>query len=151
MTQHGKPAVVTWLFVTCGAWLIVLGLYFILLRPPLLPEDAAYMGLPAAQIRIAVPALESWLRHVFTVMGGFMTSTGVLTVFFATRVMPIQTRGASWAIALAGASSVALMSATNFALSSAFRWVLLAPAVLWFAGIIMYARNGSRQRNGVSA
>ena len=38
------------------------------------------------------------------------------------------------ALALAGLSSVILMSAINFAIDSDFKWLLLAPAVLWAAG-----------------
>jgi hypothetical protein len=38
------------LIATCGVWLIGLGLYFIFLRPPLLPEDPRYIGLDLATI-----------------------------------------------------------------------------------------------------
>ena len=31
-------------FITCGLWLIALGLYFLFLRPALLPEDPKYIG-----------------------------------------------------------------------------------------------------------
>lgn len=32
------------LFLTCGAWLVGLGVYFIFSRPPLLPEDPRFIG-----------------------------------------------------------------------------------------------------------
>ena len=54
---------------------------FHFLRPPLLPEDPRFMGTTLAQIRMPVPGLESWLQKMFTVMGGFMASASVLTVF----------------------------------------------------------------------
>ena len=41
-----------------GVALIGTGLYFILLRPPLLPEDVRYMAPPAAQVDILRPRLE---------------------------------------------------------------------------------------------
>ena len=122
----------------CGVWLVGLGLYFIVLRPPLLPEDSRFMGTTLAQIRTALPGLENWLKKVFTVMGGFMASTGVLIVFVATMAMPPRLKGASWAIALSGVLTVALMSATNFALHSDFRWLLLVPASVWFAGLVFH-------------
>ena len=128
----------TWMLVACGVWLVGLGLYFIVLRPPLLPEDARFMGTTVAQIRTALPGLESWLEKVFTVMGGFIASAGVLTVFVATVAMPPRLKGTSWAIALSGALGVALMSATNFALYSDFRWLLLVPALAWLAGFVLY-------------
>ena len=60
--------VATWMLAGCGSWLIALGLYFALLRPPLLPEDPRFMGTTLAQIRADVPGLENWLKRVFTVM-----------------------------------------------------------------------------------
>lgn len=128
----------TWMLIVCGVWLVGLGLYFIILRPPLLPEDPSFMGTSLAHIRTATPGLESWLKKVFTVMGGFMAGAGVLTVFVATVAMPPRLRGTSWAIALSGALTVVLMSATNFALYSDFRWLLLIPALVWLAGLVFY-------------
>ncbi len=138
--MHGRTKahlVSAWMLAGCGVWLIGLGFYFVVLRPPLLPEDPRFMGTTLAQIRADVPGLEDWLKHVFTVMGGFMAGAGVLTLFVATTVMrPGQ--GTSWALALAGALTVGLMSATNFALHSDFRWVLLVPALVWLAGLAVY-------------
>ncbi len=128
----------TWMLIACGVWLVGLGFYFIFLRPPLLPEDPRFMGTTLVQIRAAVPGLEGWLKKVFTVMGGFIAGAGVLTVFVAAVAMPARLKGTSWAIALSGALTVALMSATNFALHSDFRWLLLVPALVWLAGLVLY-------------
>ena len=38
------------LLALAGATLVGAGLYFLFLRPPLLPEDIRYMGLSAAQL-----------------------------------------------------------------------------------------------------
>ena len=67
-------------FLVCGLWLIALGLYFLFLRPALLPEDPAFMGSSLEAIRSAIPGLERWLGHVFNVMGGFMISAGTVTI-----------------------------------------------------------------------
>ncbi len=128
----------SWLITACGVWLIGLGFYFIVVRPPLLPEDARFMEASAAQIQAAVPGLEAWLNKVFTVMGGFIAGAGVLTVFVAIVAMPSRLKGTSWAIAFSGALTVALMSATNFVLHSDFRWLLLVPALIWLAGTVLY-------------
>ena len=139
--MHGPSKahpVSTWLLAGCGIWLIALGFYFAVMRPPLLPEDPRFMGTTLAQIRADVPGLENWLKRVFTVMGGFMASAGVLTVFLATTTLRLRPRGTSWAMALSGALTVGLMSATNFALQSDFRWVLLLPALVWLAGLATY-------------
>ena len=128
----------TWMLTTCGVWLVGLGVYFIVFRPPLLPEDPRFIGTTLAQIQAAVPGLESWLKRVFTVLGGFMAGAGILTVFVATVAMPRRLKGASWAIALSGALTVVLMSATNFALHSDFKWLLLVPALVWLVGLFLY-------------
>ena len=128
-------------FLVCGLWLVALGLYFALLRPALLPEDPRYIGRSLQAIRAAVPGLERWLGHVFKVMGGFMLATGALTVLAACRWLAKRERGTFAALAVAGAASVGLMSATNFLLNSDFRWLLLLPALLWLSGLACYLRE----------
>ena len=141
----------TWMLTACGVWLVGLGLYFIFLRPSLLPEDPRFMGTTLEQLRTAVPGLEAWLNKVFTVMGGFMAGAGVLTVFVAIVAMPVRSKGTSWALAISGALTVVLMSATNFALQSDFRWLLLLPALLWFAGLAMHVVSAHRPPHIVTA
>ena len=130
-----------WMLTACGIWLVGLCLYFVILRPPLLPEDPRFMGTTLEQVRMAVPGLEAWLQRVFTVMGGFMAGAGVLTVFVASVAMPLRSKGTPWALGVAGALTVVLMSATNFALQSDFRWLLLLPALVWIAGLVAYLWN----------
>ena len=134
------------IFSACAIWLIGLGVYFILLRPALLPEDPRFMGTSIEVLRAAAPGLERWLGHVFDVLRGFMVATGTLTLLVACRSLSGRPRGALIAMVVAGASGVALMSATNFILHSDFRFVLLAPALLWLAGVWRYLREDSRAR-----
>ena len=130
-------------FIVCGLWLVALGMYFLFLRPALLPEDSRYIGGSLEIIRSAVPGLERWLGHVFRVMGGFMVATGAITVLVACRLLARRERGTLTALSAAGAASVGLMSATNFLLDSNFRWLLLVPALLWLAGLMCYLREGA--------
>ena len=127
-----------WMLSACGIWLVSLGLYFIFLRPPLLPEDTRFMGSSLAQVRAAVPGLEGWLQRVFIVMGGFMAGAGLLTVLVACVAMPSRLWCTSWAIAMSGVLTVGLMSAINFDLQSDFRWLLLVPALGWLAGFALH-------------
>lgn len=131
------------LFIVCGLWLVVLGSYFLFVRPALLPEDPRFIGRSIETIRSAVPGLEPWLGLVFNVMGGFMVATGVLTTLVACRLVAKRERGTFAVLSVAGAAGVALMSATNFMLSSNFRWLLLLPALLWLAGLIFYLRESA--------
>ena len=137
-TRTPPHHVATWMLAGCGVWLVALGLYFIVLRPPLLPEDTRFMGSSLEQVRAALPGLEGWLQRVFTVMGGFIAGTGVLTVFVAWVAMPSGLKGTSWVIAVSGVPTVVLMSAINFDLHSDFRWLLLLPALVWIAGCVLH-------------
>jgi hypothetical protein len=130
-----------WIMIACGIWLAALGVYFIVLRPPLLPEDPRFIGATLAQLRLAAPGLEGWLRIVFTVMGGYMVGAGVLTPGLVRIAMLRRFPGSAWALGLAGLSTVVLMSAMNFVLHSDFRWVLAVPATLWIAGVAAYVAS----------
>jgi hypothetical protein len=127
-----------WIFVACGIWLIGLGGYFMLVRPPLLPEDLRYLGSSAIQVEVLLPHLASWLRNVFTVMGGFIAGCGVLIVFVSVRAVPQCLQGTGIALGCAGLLTVATMSWTNFVLDSDFKWLLLAPVVAWLLGLVSY-------------
>jgi hypothetical protein len=129
-----------WLVALCGLWHVGLGLYFIFVRPTLLPEDVRYMGVDAQVLYAAAPRLAAWLSKVFTVMGGFMAGVGVLIAYLGWKVMPLHTRGMTAALALTGALTLVLMSAVNFALQSDFRWLLALPPVAWFIALGLYVR-----------
>lgn len=131
----------TWLLAACGCWLLALGLYFIALRPSLLPEDLRFIGTTADQIQEHAPGLARWLKRVFIVMGGFMAGAGVLTLFIALNAMPSRLKGTSPTLALSGLLTVGLMSVSNFALDSDFRWLLLIPAVAWLVGFAAHVLN----------
>lgn len=132
VSRHG---VAEWLFAACGVWLVGLGLYFVFVRPPLLPEDVRYMGADANVVEAALPGLAAWLGKVFTVMGGFMTGVGVLALYLAMQVVPQRPKGLLAVLAVAGVLTVGLMSAVIFVLHSDFRWLLLLPPVLWATGL----------------
>ena len=114
-----------------GVALVGTGLYFMLLRPPLLPEDLRYMGQAAAQFDTVRPRLEAWLTLVFRVMGGYVIATGILTVTLAATSFRAQHWAAALGVAIGGAASIGLMAAVNFAIDSDFKWILLAIALLW--------------------
>ena len=131
-----------WMFLACGFWLIGLGGYFMLARPPLLAEDLRYLGSSAIQVEVLLPHLASWLRNVFTVMGGFIAGCGVLIVFVSVQAIPQYLQGTSTALGCAGLLTVATMSWTNFVLDSDFKWFLLAPPVAWLLGLVSYGAAG---------
>jgi hypothetical protein len=124
--------------IMAGVALIGVGLYFILLRPPLLPEDIRYMALPAAQFDILRPRLELWLTQVFRVMGGYVLATGVLAVTLAATAFRAHQKGAAIGALVGGAASIGWMAAVNFMIDSDFKWVLLGMTLLWACSLVLF-------------
>ena len=126
-----------------GAILMLLGLYFVLLRPPLLPEDPRFMGTSMAQIQLSVPGLLIWLRRVFWVMGGYMVATGLLTFYVALTSFRARVRGAAGVAAISGLTSIGLMAAVNWMIASDFRWLILSFVVPWALALALYRSERS--------
>lgn len=126
----------SWLLAACGVALIGIGGYFVAVRPPLLPEDARFMGRTSRQIFATAPQLAAWLHRVFSVMGAFIATTGLLVAYVALTGVREGDAGAVAILAFAGIMSVGLMVAVNFALRSDFRWALLSLAIVWAAGVL---------------
>ena len=101
-----------------GATFVLTGLYFMLVRPPLLPEDVLYMALPAVQFDAIRPRLELWLGHVFWVMGGYVLATGVLTITLAATSFRAHHWAAAVGALIGGAASIGWMAYVNFAINS---------------------------------
>jgi hypothetical protein len=130
------------LLAACGLFQVGLGMYFIALRPAMLPEDERFTGLSLNAITQVSPSIPIWLDRVFIVLGGHAVATGFLITL---AVILLWNRAVSLMalalIATAGGASVVLMSATNFAIDSDFRWLLLLPALAWAGAVVLLARE----------
>ena len=126
------------LLILAGITLIGAGLYFLVLRPPLLPEDVRYMGLGQAELAAVRPRLEAWLTHVFRVMGGYVLATGVLLVTLAATSFRKHQWGAALGALIGGAASIGWMAVVNFMIDSDFKWTLLGMALLWAASLVLF-------------
>jgi hypothetical protein len=130
------------LLIACGVALAGIGLYFVVLRPPLLPEDVSYMGMSVPDVERAVPGLANWLQKVFWVLGGYVASTGLFTVYMA--AVSLRTGRVPVAVlALTGLTSLGWMAVVNFVINSDSKWPLLGLAVLW-GGALALASSESR-------
>ena len=127
------------LLALAGVALIGAGLYFLLLRPPLLPEDVRYMALTEAQLAVVRPRLEAWLTHVFRVMGGYVLATGVLTLTLAATSFRMHQRGAGLGALIGGVASIGWMAVVNFMIDSDFKWILLGMALLWASSLVLFS------------
>lgn len=121
-----------------GFLLVAIGVYFVFLRPPLLPEDYKFIGTTSAIIQENIPQLSGWLQKVFWVMGCFIFTTGLLTIFIALTSFRKRTHGAYNIVAVSGISSIGFMTIINFIIDSEFKITLLAFALLWIIALILY-------------
>ena len=121
-----------------GLALLGTGLYFVLLRPSLLPEDVRYLNLPTAQLDIVRLQLGAWPTQVVRVMGGYVFGTGILTITLAVTSFRAHHWSAAIGAALGGASSIGTMAIINFKLDSDFKWVILFMALLWACSLGLF-------------
>lgn len=136
------------LLATTSAILMAMGLYFIFLRPALLPEDLRYMQASLTEIRGAVPGLLEWLPKVFWVLGGYIFTTGALTLYIALTTFRAGARGSLVLVAFAGLSSIGWMVAVNVLIDSAFKWPLAGIAALWALALVLYQVEGRERPFG---
>ena len=133
------------LLASAGTCLILMGLYFLLFRPALLPEDIRFIALSDAQLALVRPKLEVWLSHVFQVMGGYVLATGVLAITLAATAYRAHQRSAGFGALIGGISSIGLMAVVNFAINSDFKWVLLTIALIWASSLVAFWREENRR------
>ena len=115
-----------------------MGLYFIFIRPTLLPEDLRYMGSALQNVNDNIPGLANWLQKVFWVMGAYIFTTGLLTVFISFTSFRNHLHGAFGIVTLAGISSIGSMTVVNFMIGSDFKWLLLIFTLPWIISLILY-------------
>jgi hypothetical protein len=135
--MNTKPYASSILLALNGIILMGLGLYFVLLRPPLLPEDPRFMGTTLAEIQTSLPGLLVWLRRVFWVMGGFMFATGLLLLYVAQTTFRAHLTSARLMVALAALGSIGWMAIVNFMIASDFKWLLLTFNLPWISALVL--------------
>jgi hypothetical protein len=129
-----------------GLIVIGMGLYFALLRPAVLPEDARYMGTEISELRTAIPVLLDWLKKVFWVMSGHILAVGLLTFYVALTSFRSRTKGVFSIVTLVGLTSIGWIATVNFIIDSDYRWLLLAFAAVWGAALALFWLEGRGER-----
>ena len=124
-----------------GLIVMGIGVYFVFFRPALLPEDVRYIGETAAELHGRAPGLAAWLQKVFWVLGGYIFSTGLLTMYIAQTALRRRDPSAAIALLVAGMTSIAWMVVVNVILQSDFTWQLLGLALVWGAGLALDHRE----------
>ena len=121
-----------------GFILIGVGVYFVFLRPPLLPEDFSYINTSATEINNSLPGLPIWLKKVFVVLGGYIITTGLLICYIAITSGSKRSIGLFTMIFFAGLTSIGLMTVINFIIDSDFKLILLLFTIPWLISLFAY-------------
>ena len=86
----------------------------------------AFVGGDATTVENNISNLTGWLQNVFWVMGSYIFTTGLLTMYVAQTSFRTRTHGAFVIILIAGITSIGSMTIVNFILQSDFKWMLLS-------------------------
>ena len=121
-----------------GFILTGMGLYFIFVRPPLLPEDFRYMGLTSRNVDNNMPGILNWLQKVFWVMGSYIFTAGVFTIYISRTSFLTRLPASFIIITLTWISSIGAMTVVNFIIASDFKWLLLLFNLPWVTALILY-------------
>ncbi len=121
-----------------GFLLIAMGIYFLFIRPALLPEDFKYIGSTSSTVKEISPRLTVWLQNVFWVMGSYIFTTGLLTIFIALTSFRTRTHGSFSIIVISGITSIGFMTVINFMIDSDFKWTLLVFTLPWVVALTLY-------------
>jgi hypothetical protein len=111
-------------FIACGIWLIAR--VSILLLPPAAPQRHVTWE-PVPGDSICPTGLERWTHRVFTVMGGFMTGAGLLTILVAMNASAVRGKWTWIVLAVPGIHSRDYESFS----STRFQMAALIPSLLW--------------------
>ena len=125
-----------WLLALGGIFLMLMGLYFAFIRPPLLPEDLRYIGSSAIRLQHEIPRLQSWLARVFVVLGGYIFATGLLTFHVAISGLRNRQPLPRVVVAASGLASIGCMAIINILIDSDYKWLLLAMTVPWLIALL---------------
>lgn len=113
-----------------GILLLVLGLltmgtavFFLVLRPALLPEDIRHSGIDPGTLP---PAFLEWLGTVFRTWGGFIAGFGVLLLGIGGFLLSGRARCLYWATAIGAVVAFGRFLFSNILLDSDFLWFISA-------------------------
>lgn len=126
------------MLVIAGLLLVAMGIYFVFLRPSLLPEDLRYMKTTLPVINNSASGLSDWLQKVFWVMGGYIFTSGLLIIFIALTSFRTRSHGAFIIALISGISSIGFMTIVNFIIDSDFKIALLIFTIPWILALILY-------------
>ena len=120
--------------IALAALTVGLAIYFLAVRPPLLPEDLRYIG---GNPQALSPALRDWLGIVFHTWGGFIAGYGIMLTGAGLFML---TGRNSWLVRATALSLLVVFGRflySNIILSSDFLWVVAGLFALASAAVCL--------------
>jgi hypothetical protein len=128
--SSGKFSLGGALVVALGILTLGTAIYFLALRPPLLPEDIRHTGV---EPELLPPAFLDWLAIVFTTWGGFIAGFGALLIGIGAFILTGRDRWLYWMTALGILVAFGRFLISNIILSSDFLWFISGLFLVAFA------------------
>ena len=126
-----------------GVLTVGMGLYFLLARPAMLPEDLRFTGVKLEGLPVR---MSEWLGIVFRTWGGFMAGFGVVLLGVAAYLLTARKAVLCWATAAGVGVAFGRFLVSNLAIRSdylAFIVILFILAVLVVAGLALWSPRGN--------
>ncbi len=109
------------LLMTLGVLTLGTGLYFMAIRPALLPEDVRFTGVDP---NLLPPQFLEWLRIVFRTWGGFITGFGILLLGISAYLLTGQNAFLRYGIAAGLLVAFGRFVASNILIRSEYLWFI---------------------------
>lgn len=113
-----------WLLAVLGVLTLGTGIYFMAVRPPLLPEDLRFTAVNPA---LLPPQFGAWLQIVFRTWGGFVTGFAIVLLGIAMQLLTGRNVWLRCGVALGLFVAFGRFLASN---------ILLRSEYLWFIGLL---------------
>lgn len=124
-----------------GVLTLATGFYFVVVRPPMLPQDLRFIGISREQIPARMP---DWLGIVFRTWGGFVVGLGIVFMGLAAFLLTSRKALLRWATAAALVVVFGGFLVSNIMLRSdylAFIAILFGLSVIVSRGLIIWWRE----------
>jgi hypothetical protein len=119
--SSGKLSLGGALVLALGILTLGTAIYFLALRPPLLPEDIRHTGV---EPELLPPAFLDWLGIVFRTWGGFIAGFGLLLCGIGAFMLTGRERWLYWMTALGIVVAFGRFLMSNIILNSDFLWFI---------------------------
>jgi hypothetical protein len=115
------------LVLIVGVLTLGIAIYFLFVRPPMLPEDVRFTGVSESELP---PPFAAWLTIVFRTWGGFVAGLGIMLIAIGAYLLVPRRRMLQGGIALAIVVAFGRFLLSNIELRSDFLPFLVVVSVV---------------------